>query len=63
MDGYDPDDEEDEGAADENDNDMDSSDSETDDSEDEMVFSCPWCLRYYETREEVSDHLPLCDQK
>lgn len=48
---------------DENDNDIETSDSETDDSGDEMVFSCPWCLRYYETRDEVSDHLPFCDQK
>ena len=53
----------DDGVADENDNDIDTSDSETDDSEDDMVFSCPWCLRYYETREEVADHLPVCDQK
>ena len=48
---------------DENDNQMDTSDSETDDDEEDMVFSCPWCLRYYETREEVADHLPVCDQK
>ena len=39
------------------------SDSETDDNEDDLVFSCPWCLRYYETKEEVSIHLQECDQK
>ena len=39
------------------------SDSETDDNEDDLVFSCPWCLRYYETKEEVNIHLQECDQK
>ena len=62
MEGHEHEDGEEE-VGDENDNQMDTSDSETDDDEEDMVFSCPWCLRYYETREEVADHLPVCDQK
>ena len=64
MDRYDPDDKEDEGAADENDNDM------TAPTQRQMIprmrwFSVAqgWCLRYYVTREEVSDHFPLSDLK
>ena len=47
----------------ETDDENNTSDSETDDDEEDRVFSCPWCLRYYETKEEVSIHIPDCDQK
>ena len=54
---------EDESNDDETDDENNTSDSETDDDEEDRVFSCPWCLRYYETKEEVSIHIPDCDQK
>ena len=49
----------------ENDNmeDEESSDEETDDEEDEMVFSCPWCHRMYDTRAEVVLHIAGCSSK
>ena len=37
----------------ENEEEYESSGGETDDEEEEMVFSCPWCHRMFDTKAEV----------
>ena len=47
----------------ENEEEYESSGGETDDDEEEMVFSCPWCHRMFDTKAEVVEHVSGCANK
>ena len=62
QEGFEYDEEEDNVESDEEDGDDESSDSETDDDGDAPFFSCPFCQRIFEEKQDVLDHIDVNHQ-